>query len=65
LLFFAMVPACSSTQVERSEWLLREPGDGTTLQLAVFAGHSRCIDFDSVEVVREGSARVEVHALVT
>jgi hypothetical protein len=64
-LLLAMVPACSSTQAQRSEWVLREPVDGRTLQLAVFAGHSSCIDFDGVEVVREESARVEVHAFVT
>jgi hypothetical protein len=36
------------------------------LQLAVFAGHSSCIDFDGVEVVRARRERSrEVHAFVT
>jgi len=59
------VAACSSAEVQRSEWVLTEPADGATLHLAVFAAHSSCIDFDRVNVVREGSDRVEVHALVT
>ena len=53
-----------SGSVERAEWVLTEPADGTTLQLAVFAGARSCLDFDRVEVVSEDASRVEVHGLV-
>ncbi|MCC5949307.1 MAG: hypothetical protein JJT89_12720 [Nitriliruptoraceae bacterium] len=55
---------CSSVEVQRAEWVLNEPAEGTTLNLAVFAGHSSCIDFDRVDVLREGSSHVELHAFV-
>ncbi len=59
-----VLSACSTVEVQRSEWVLTEPADGTTLRRAVFAGHSSCLHFDRVEVVREESSRVELHAFV-
>lgn len=59
-----MLAACSSTEVQRSEWVLTEPAEGTTLQLAVFAGHSSCLDFAGLEVVRQDAGRVEIQAFV-
>lgn len=58
----AVAAGCGS--VERAEWVMTEPADGTTLQLAVFAGNRSCLDFERVEVVSENASRVEVHGLV-
>lgn len=57
-----MATGCGS--IERAEWVLTEPADGTTLELAVFAGNRTCLDFDRVEVVSEDASHVEVHGLV-
>jgi len=60
----AFAAGCSSTEVQRSEWVLTEPAEGTTLQFAVFAGHSSCLDFDDIKVVRKDAGRVEIQAFV-
>lgn len=55
-----LLSGCTQAEIGRSEWILEDvSADEQELRVAVFSGHSSCMDFERIEVT-EDEHQVEI-----